>query len=220
VLGAGVAVLVAAAVAGAAWLVGWSDLMALEAVRVEGATGSLADEVSAAADAPVGTPLVRIDTDAVGSRVGALAEIADVSVGRSWPRSLVVTVTPRVAAAAVPDDGSWWSVDGSGVLFELVDERPEGLPVLSAPVDEDAAVVRAAGVTVLTGLPPAVGDLVETVTAESEADVRLELADGATVLWGGAQDVERKAQVLIALIAQQVADVYDLSAPERPAVRR
>ncbi|HEX6577890.1 MAG TPA: FtsQ-type POTRA domain-containing protein [Jiangellaceae bacterium] len=206
-----------AAVAGVVWLVGWSEVMALETVRVEGVDGELAGVVEQVADAPLGDPLVRVDTDAVAARVRDLPELASVSVARSWPRTVVISVTPRVAAAAITDADTWWLVDASGVLFGAAAEQPADLPVLEAPVDAAAGATRAAGVAVLDGLPANLRDLVEAVSAESEADVRIELVDGATVLWGRPELADRKAEVLLALLDQE-ASIYDVSAPERPAI--
>jgi cell division protein FtsQ len=211
------AILVVAAVGAVVWLLGWSDVTRLQTVRVEGADGSLAEQVAATADAPVGEQLIRIDTDAVAARVSELPELASVSVHRSWPHTLVLSVSQRVPVAAVEYDGSWWLVDISGVLFRPADDRLAELPVLEAPADADAAATRAAGVAVVTGLPGQVRDLVETVSAHSPADVRLTLSTGATVNWGGPSETAEKAEVLLALLAED-ASGYDVSAPSRPAI--
>lgn len=212
------ALLAVGAVGAATWLVGWSDVTALDEVRVDGVDGELAETVSATADPPYGTPLIRVDTAAMEAAVAELPEVAEVSVHRSWPTAVTVVVTPRVAAAVIEADGSWWQVDDTGVLFGRGTDRPDGLPVLDAPVDADAAPARAAGVAVLTGLPPALRDLVEAVAAPTEASVELTLDGGATVLWGTADQPERKAEVLLALLAEE-ASHYDVSAPSNPAVR-
>ncbi|HEX2362825.1 MAG TPA: FtsQ-type POTRA domain-containing protein [Jiangellaceae bacterium] len=218
----GVVACLAIAAAGAViWLVGWSDVTRLETVRVEGADGLLAEQVLATAEAPIGGQLIRVDTDAVAGRLRELPELASVSVHRSWPRALVLSVDARVPAAAISDDGSWWLVDASGVLFGHTDDRPANLPVLTASAESDAEATRAAGVAVLTGLPGQLRELVEQVTAHSTADVRLELSTGATVLWGGPADGADKAAVLLTLLATpetEDATSYDVSAPSRPAI--
>jgi cell division protein FtsQ len=211
------AALAVAAAAGATWLVGWSNVTALRMVHVEGAGAELAARVEQVADAPLGEPLIRVDTDAMAARVRDLPEVASVSVARSWPRAVVVSVTRRIAAATIAAGDAWWMVDRSGVLFGKATEQPENLPVLEAPADADTTAVRAAGVSVLRGLPADLSDRVGAVSAESEADVRLELAGGATVRWGGPERSGRKAEVLRALLDQE-ASIYDVSAPERPAV--
>lgn len=207
-----------------AWLVGWSSVFSVKSVTVEGVPSSLSDGVLSLADAPLGAPLARVDTGAMAERVAELPEAASVDVHRSWPTTLTIEVTPREPVAAVSADGSWWSVDDTGALFGASDSRPDGLPVLTAPGGDDASdvdeAVRAAGVTVLTGLPPSLYELVDTVEARSEADIRLGLTDGATVRWGTADDLDRKAEVLLALIAgqEEPPSAYDVTAPDHPAV--
>lgn len=205
---------------GVAWLVGWSNVLAVKDVDVAGVDDDLASDVLDAAAAPVGTPLVRADTAAVASRVGGLPEVSDVEVSRSWPSTLSIDVTPRTARAAVESDDRWYGVDESGVLFGEVPERPESLPVLEAPSSDDGREVRAAGVTVLAELPTDVLDRVESVEADSEADIRLVLNHDVTVELGSADDIGRKAEVLVALMeAQEEApSAYDVSAPNKPAV--
>ena len=210
--------LVAAAVIGAAaWLLGWSDATTLEAVRVEGADDELADHIAATAEAPVGEQLIWVDTDAIAARVGELPDLASVSVQRSWPHTLVVSVQQRVAAAAIRNGGSWWLVDRSGVQFGRADDKPPDLPVLDAPAGDDDDATRAAGVGVLTALPGELLKLVKTVSAHSAADVRITLSTGADVRWGGPRDSAEKAEVLLSLLGED-ATTYDVSAPSRPAI--
>ena len=212
------AVLAVAAFGGAVWLVGWSDVTKLETVRVEGVDGPLADQVLAEAAAPVGSPLLRVDTTALAGRVAELPEISSVSVERSWPQTIVVAVTPRVAAAAIDEGDIWWLVDETGILFGRTNDQPGDLPVLDAPATDAAEATRAVGVAVLRGLPVDLRELVATVSARSEADVQLGLVSGATVLWGDSTEGDRKAEVLLALLGEE-ATTYDVSAPERPALK-
>ncbi|WP_239001071.1 cell division protein FtsQ/DivIB [Jiangella asiatica] len=211
------------------WLVGWSSVLAVKSVTVSGVSSSLSEEVLELADAPIGTPLARVDTGEIAERVAALPEAADVEVGRSWPTTLTIEVTPREPVATISSGDAWYCVDETGALFSESSSRPEGLPVLTAPVsdpgeseDDLDAAVRAAGVAVLTGMPSSLLELVDTIEARSEADIRLVLADGATVRWGTADDIDRKADVLLALIAGQDPEEppsgYDVSAPGNPAV--
>jgi cell division protein FtsQ len=218
---AGFAGVVAVGAAGAlVWLIGWSDVLALEEVHVTGADASVETDVLAAAAPPMGEPLVRIDTAAIADAVRGLPEVAEVSVTRSWPRALTISVEPRSPAAVVSDGSSWWQVDSEGVLFGNGTEQPAGLPVLAAPTGDtvDEVAARAAGVAVLTGLPGELAELVVTVTAETEASVELTLDGGATVRWGTADQMENKSDVLLALLAQE-ATHYDVSAPAKPAIR-
>lgn len=208
------------ATGGAVWLVGWSDVTALEEVRVTGADGRLRDAVAAAVPAPAGTPLIRVDTERMAAAAEDVPAVEAATARRSWPGAVVIDVTPRTPAAAVTDGSAWWRVDGEGVLFGESGQRPEQLPVLDAPTDADAAGARAAGVAVLTGLPDGLRGSVTEVAAPTAASIELSLDGGATVVWGTADRTARKAEVLRALLdTSEPASAYDVSAPSSPAIR-
>jgi cell division protein FtsQ len=211
------AVVAAAAVGAGLWAIGWSDLLVLEDVRVEGAPEPLAVDVATAAAAPVGTPLARVDTGAMAGRVALVPAVAEVDVDRVWPSTLVVRVAPRVPLASLSTADGDRAVDRTGTVFPPV-QPVDGLPRLEAPEDGGASPARAAAVGVLSALPAELAARVATVRATSDVDVELVLDDGSSVRWGGPGRTDRKAEVLTALLAQQ-ASAYDVSAPERPTVR-
>jgi cell division protein FtsQ len=216
-----VAILLAGVAGGVAWLLGWSSVLAVDDVTVRGVGEDLRTDVVEIAEVPMGVPLLRVDTDGVAARVRELPEVGDVSIRRSWPNTLTIDITPREAAAVVRDGRSWWSVDESGVLFARADKPPDGVPVLVAPTDEAATLARVTGVAVVTDLPPELDDLVESVEAESPANVRLVLNDGTIVVWGTADRSTDKTRALLTLMelhAEDPPSMYDVSAPDTPAV--
>lgn len=209
-------------VGGLIWLVAFSSVLAVQTVRVTGVDEPLAHRVEAVADVPVGDPLVQVDTSSIAERVRDIPEVGGVGVHRSWPSSLTISVTPRVAVAVVPSGSSWLRVDASGVLFGESRKRPKGLPVLEAPTRDDdrAQSARAAGATVAASLPDKLSRQIDKVTAESIADVRLELSDGPSVVWGASERNSYKADVLLALMKKRddPPSEYDVSAPDHPTV--
>jgi cell division protein FtsQ len=216
------ATVVVAGIGVVGWLVGWSEVTALEHVNVEGADEPVAGAVREAVQAPVGTPLIRIDLDTIADRVRDVPDVADVSVRRSWLRSLVIDVTLREPAAVLDVDGMWSLVDVEGHVFGELADRPDDLLAIDAPADPDAPsmAVRAAGIAVIGDLPEDLRELVDVVTAPSEASVELRLDDGRTVLWGTADNGVRKAEVLRILLDEADGTRYDVSAPDFPAVTR
>lgn len=213
------AVVVAAGlVAGLAWLLGYSDLLAVRDARVEGVAGPLAEQVEAAAAVPIGVPLARVDTAAVAQRAESVADVASVTVSRGWPQTLVLRVTPRVGLATMASEGEWRLVDADGVVFASLPLPADDLPILEAPEGEDGLDRRVAGVSVATVLPPDVLRSVERIEASSPGGVRLLLRDGRVVVWGTAEDAERKAEVLTVLLGTP-ATAYDVSVPDRPTLR-
>jgi cell division protein FtsQ len=72
---------------------------------------------------------------------------------------------------------------------------------------------------VVRSLPADVRAQLTRVTAATADDVRLELAGGASVVWGSAEDSALKATVLARLVGAAPPDsvaLYDVSAPTSP----
>jgi cell division protein FtsQ len=207
-IGRGLLLLVPLVAAG--WVLLASGWLAVDRVEVTGTSRLPASQVVAAAEVPVGTPLARIDTDAVEGRVARLAPVADVVVARDWPGTLVVTVTERTAAAGVRVKGGIRLVDASGVPFATETELPAGLATLDVgdPGPSDAAT-RAA-LDVLTALPDELRRQVSSVQAPSPQAVSLELVDDRSVVWGGAGGTPTKAAAVLALLGRP-GSVFDVS---------
>lgn len=212
--------LVLGMVGGVIWLVGYSNVLSVNDVRVAGADGKLADHVLEVVDAPLGEPLARVDTGEVADRVDDIHEVSAVEVKRSWPRALTIEVTQREPVAAVPDDSSWWQIDAEGVLFGETSKRPKGLPVVEVSADADDQSERAMGAAVIGSLPASVVKRVDLARVESVADVQLDLKNGSTVVWGTNERADDKAAVLQALLKDHKGDevTYNVSAPDNPAV--
>ncbi|MGY1737760.1 cell division protein FtsQ/DivIB [Geodermatophilus sp. SYSU D00684] len=213
-------------VAAAGWAVWASPLLAVRSVRVDGATTLTAEQVRTAAGVAEGTPLLRVDVDAAAARVARLPQVADVTVTRGWPRSVVVTVVERRPVAVVEQAGTRSLVDRDGVLFDTVTgEAPDGVVPLevAAPGPDDPATRAALGA--LVSLPVDVRAQVTGARATTGEDVTLTLADGTTVVWGGADDAADKAAALVALLAQvasgglEPATTIDVSSPRAVVLR-
>jgi len=215
-----VALLVVVSLAGLGYLLFFSPVLAVKSVDVEGAKTVSADQVRAAAQVPSGQPMLRVDTDAIRDRVAAMPGVATVEVSRSWPTTLDIAVTERTAIAffdSGPGGDGVHLVDPTGVVFKTVKVRPVGLPELKLPkVSVDDPVTRA--VTAVLGvLPEQLLKQVKTTAAATPASVEFTLENGKTVRWGNAENTDRKAKVLAALLTQQ-GSVYDVSAPELPTI--
>ncbi|MGY1779421.1 cell division protein FtsQ/DivIB [Geodermatophilus sp. SYSU D01036] len=213
-------------VAAAGWAVWASPLLAVRSVRVDGATTLTAGQVRTAAGVAEGTPLLRVDVEAAAARVARLPQVADVTVTRGWPRSVVVTVVERRPVAVVEQAGTRSLVDRDGVLFDTVTgEAPDGVVPLevAAPGPDDPATRAALGA--LVSLPADVRAQVTGARATTGEDVTLTLADGTTVVWGGADDAGDKAAALVALLAQvasgrlEPATTIDVSSPRAVVLR-
>ncbi|GAA1732992.1 hypothetical protein GCM10009809_30540 [Isoptericola hypogeus] len=196
----------------------WSPVLALDGdeVVVTGA-GSTVDpdavrDVVAAVD---GTPLPRLDTVALRQQILGLHGVKDVSLNRSWPHGLRVSLTARVPVAAVPDGGGYAVLDSEGVRLGSGSSVPSGLPEVAVPLD-DALALQAA-LHVLAALPPRLEAKVEQVSAETQDAVETVLDDGTTVRWGSSADMPLKVEVVRTLRKLDGSSTtIDVSSPELP----
>jgi len=212
------ALLVAILVGVLAWAVLVSSLAGVRRVQVAGDTGLPAGAVAAAAAVRPGTPLARVDLDAVHERVAALPRVAAVEVDRRWPSTVEVRVRQRIAVAAVRTRAGAVLVDRTGFAFASEPTMPATLPELVVARHEPGDPRTRAALDVLVALPAGLRAQVRQVEVPSRSAVSLRLAGGKTVVWGHADDSERKARVLAALI-RQPGSRYDVSSPPVVTVR-
>jgi cell division protein FtsQ len=210
------ALALAAIVAGAAWVLLGSRLLAVRSVVVTGTRLVPQSEVLAVADIELGTPMIRVNTAQVAARVETIQQVQSAQVTRSWPDRVLITVRERTPALAVPAPGGGFDlVDPDGVIVQWAARRPPRLPVYlttaavsSLRGDPDAEAAAA----VLGELPARLRASVISVTAPSPDQVTLQLAHGVTVLWGGTDHAQAKAEEL-GLLMPSHASYYDVSAP-------
>jgi cell division protein FtsQ len=203
---------------GIGWVIYGTTAFVAEHTSVTGEKTVSAAEILQAAAVPTDVPLAQLDTAAIARRVRALPPIADARASRSWPNSLTITVRERRAVAVVTRLGTMSLVDGDGIMFRAVSTRPAELPeiAVSHPSADDPAT-RAA-LSVAQSLPADLRAKLTRITAETAEQVTLELANGRTVVWGGAEDNARKATVTTALLARPGKRI-DVSDPEIVTVR-
>ena len=212
---AGVVVVLALAV----WLVGFSSVLAVRTVTVSGlADPGEQQAVVAAAQVPVGVPLARVDTGGAVERVAQIPTIASVSVSRSWPSTVVVSVQRKVAVLAVKNpQGQLQVVDATGVPFETVTALPPGVAQVNAATDAPDPEGIKAAISVLQLLPAEQRAQVSGVTVTSADLVTFQLGT-VNVVWGGVADGPKKLAVLQALLSTKPG-VVDVSAPDTPITR-
>jgi cell division protein FtsQ len=212
-------VLCAATVVLLAWVVGWSTWLGVDDIEVKGVTGPEAEAVARLVQVPVGTPLARVDTEAVGARVRERVTVAEVSVRRSWPGTLTVEVVPRSAALVVRNpQGRLEVVDAEGVTFGTVRAVPHGVPVVTATGAKGTtkeALLSSLGL--LDALPTDLAGKVSGIKVSSANLITFTLGS-STVVWGGGEDSARKVAILTALLRTK-AKVIDVSAPDTPVTR-
>ena len=193
----------------AVWLVWFSSVLAVKDVKVTGVDEALQEQVIAAAPVPMGEPIAKVDTAAIGSAVqGALPWIASVDVRRGYPNDIVIAVTPRVAVA---QSTGGQAIDADGIAYQ----SPTALPKKLLTIDGSDPDALGTAVRIYRQLPPEISQKIASLTAKSRDDVTFTLGSGAVVRWGNDEKAEQKIAVLTALLPRR-ARMYDVSAPELP----
>ncbi|MFJ8633498.1 cell division protein FtsQ/DivIB [Streptomyces sp. NPDC093568] len=216
--------------AGSVWALYGSQWLRVERVSVAGTRVLTTEQVLEAAEAPVGAPLISVDTAAIETRLRRkLPRIDEVDVVRSWPHGIGLKVIERTPVLVVQNGGKFIEVDDEGVRFATVSAAPKGVPALELTVSRSssaAASLRRFGETRLAreavrvagALPAAVARDTQVVKVRSYDDISLVLAGGTTVAWGSGENGAAKARALTALMkASPDARHFDVSVPTAPA---
>lgn len=204
----------------------WSPVFVVEQVVVTGVDGDIADQASDNAALPLGRPLARVDTEAVGARVEQDLRIASAKISRAWPDTVTIEVALREPALLIDQDGAraLQVADASGVIFTQSPQRLEGVPVISAPRGEIAAESLSGVGLMLAALPPELAEQVSWVRLTADGDLRFRMGS-VSVEWGRPDQEQMKAQVVQAFLAQEQIDpdsertvVLDIAIPQTPVV--
>ncbi|HEU0286362.1 MAG TPA: FtsQ-type POTRA domain-containing protein [Nocardioidaceae bacterium] len=202
------------------WVVYASSWLGVKSVDVDGTSYLTPREVERVADVPIGTPLARLDLNAVEDRVAELPAVASVDVERDWPDGVHIVIQERTAIAVVKQDHKLHGMDADGVLYRTYRHRPDRLPLVRAGQLDDKgsadALHEVAGV--IASLDRHIARKVDHVEVASMDAIELVLSNGKQVQWGSAAQSDLKARVLAALLKVN-ASVYDVSVPEQPTTR-
>lgn len=218
-----VALVLVLAVGGSTYAVWFSSWLTVEGVQVEGNQELTRTQVLKAAGVPLEDPLATVDLDAIEIRVRSLGTVRSAAVSRVWPHDVRIEIEERTPVAVIQVGDQLRSLDGDGVIFGSLQRDPGDLPRVQSVVGSDGeggvsstssdALREAAQVA--DSLEPAFLATVDYLQVETVDRITLALRDGRLVRWGSAEESDRKAEVLVALLGQQ-AQVYDVSVPGSP----
>ena len=197
----------------------FSPVLVARSVSVEGVPRSAVAEIMRRAAVPIGTPMVRVDTTAIADRVITTATLAEVSVGLSWPSTIVIMASPRVPVLAVKNpQGQVQVVDSQGVAYATVSVVPKGVPLIDTVESPSSMESMRAAMAVLRALSTAQRGQVTNVTVLGPNMVTFKMG-AVTVVWGGASEPQLKVKVMTVLLRQQGVGTIDVSAPRTPVIR-
>jgi cell division protein FtsQ len=179
----------------------------------------------AAADIAQGTPLARVNTSQVAEFVQReVPAVSSVTVQRRWPHSIVIKATPRTVAANVTVDGLVRWADQTGFVFGAVNQPRKAAPsiIVRPRFGTDTSARQRAiaeALVVARALPAPVKEKLARIEFRSQDDIVIATTSGRTIRWGSADDSDRKAVVLAALLGRK-AKVYDVRTPDLPTTKK
>lgn len=204
---------VVAAVAALTFAVTRSPVLDVDHVQVRGALHTSADTIQRASGIRRHAPMTDVDLDRARRGVLALPWVRTVSVTRSWPATVKIVVTERVAVAAIAAGNAGFSlVDADGRVLESSPTMPVGyvllanIPTPGAPgtnVDSSAADA----LDVARSMSSSLRSKVSTVVPEADG-VTLRLIAGGVIRLGGASDLEPKLRAADTVLSE--ADMTDV----------
>jgi cell division protein FtsQ len=217
--------IVALLVAAAAYGVLRSPLLAVRRPRVSGAVQTPPQDVLRAAGLTGHPLMISLQLGRMAAAIDRLPWIATARVRRSWPDTVIVTVTERAPVAVV---GGMF-VDASGRVLSAAPGfapylavRPDtgaSAPAPPAPGGTVAAVYRP-GVQVVTTLPPDLRGRIGAVLVRPDGTVRLSLRNGESVLLGDTSALPEKFEAVLTLVerVRSGTATIDVTVPSAPVL--
>lgn len=201
------------------YLVFFSSVFGVRTVKVAGLHTLTAKQVTNAAGISHGSPLIRLDTAAVQRRVERLPDVASVTVNRSFPSTVTITVVERVPVGMVKVAGGYVLVDKSGDQYRTVPARPAGLPLFVVPPGTSSKTTGGAVATVAVALGATLRRSISSIQALDPQAITLLLNNSTVVAWGSPTQNDLKARVLTALLARHGGQQIDVTDPAAPFTR-
>jgi cell division septal protein FtsQ len=211
-----------------------TSMFALQTVRVEGATPSLAAEVRQELGRYAGRSLVGLDAATVEQRVAALPAVRSASVDRAFPHTLTVRVVPELPVAVVRRGPDSFLVSARGrIIAPVARGTHRELARIWLPTTTDiqpgsflggpdgGLAARSLAAFVGSGFPGRV-----TFVRALNGQITLGLRGGLEILLGPPVDLRLKIAIahgIVPSLARPSAggpDYLDLAVPERPVAGR
>lgn len=214
-----VALLLVAMIGTIAWAIGWSNLLDAQKVEVVGLTTLAPEQVTSRARVPLGTPLVRLDVDAVRERTEQVPQIKSAKVSRRFPHTIRIEVVERVPVLALLQEQQILLVDETGKGYTEVPQAPAGLRTATlASASHADDLMRRDLVALAQGLT---GPLAEgNIRVETRDAILVLLPSGVTVFLGSVEQLDLKLNVASKLLAAAPdKKTIDVSSPSHPVVK-
>jgi cell division septal protein FtsQ len=211
-----------------------TSMFAVGAIRIEGATPTVAADVRRELQRYEGKSLVTVDATAVGQHVDGLPSVRASVVDRSFPHTLRIRVVPEVPVAVLRRGADSFLVSARGrVIAPVALGTHHPLPRIWLPprteLDLGSLLGGEAGGLAARSLAAFVGSGLTTRITFVRAlngQITLGLRGGLEIRLGEPVDLRLKIAIAhgilprLALPAQGGPDYLDIAVPERPVAGR
>ena len=226
-----------------------SSLFAVENVTVSGVEHLTTDDMTAMANVPANTTLLRVDAAGIRERLLKNAWVADAEVKRIFPNTLELAVTERTIAAvvAVPTEDAKsvkrWAIASDHMwLMPIPDQDSEAGKRTNPKVYEDAASVLSItdvpygtaadigayctddnvnnALDIVSGMTTDLSGRVTKVSATDAEGTTLTLDNNVEIAFGKAEDIRDKERVVLKIMEDNPTVVYiNVRVVDRPTWR-
>lgn len=220
---------VAVTIVGGAVALYRSQLFEIRSIEVIGAERLTPAAVRARAAVPDGATLLRFPARDIKERLLSYAWIEDAQVTRSFPDALRIRIVEREPVAVVDTGDKFWVVDTTGVVLgEQSLEETTTLPIvrdipglgLKAGTSADSEVL-ANSLKILAGIGPELRQKIRALSAPSIDETMLLTTDSVEIIFGKAEEVEKKELIILRILREQSGSVVtiDVRSTDRPISR-
>lgn len=210
-----------------AYLLGWSSLLSVRMIEIEGTSRIREIQNHVTADnshLAIGSPLARVDVHAVQRQIESLDWVDSEKIGRDWMHGRInIQIVERIPIAQFVDSsGELQVIDKTGIVF-----RGNGktqYPVITFSSYNPDVLQSAAHF--IQNLPSDLLNNMDALALRSPEFIQSKhknLGNGELILrWGNTDEMSVKTKVLRALLAlpeNAKAKLIDLSSPLSPIVK-
>lgn len=180
----------------------------VKTIAVEGNGHLSQEQVAEASGLVVGENLLRVDARAAASGVAGLPWVKEVTVARSFPSTVHVSLTEREAVAYSDQPDGPHLIDATGNEF-VIDLPPEGAVRLVG--GESGSVNWQHAIEIAAAIPDELRAQAEEIETADPYNFVIRMKDGRRIIWGASEDNADKARAMATVLKMHEAK------PEDPA---
>ena len=205
-----------------------SEMLDVDRLEVSGAVRTSPEEIIAASDLPMGSPLIGLDLAGARARIAGLPWVKDVYSTKSWGGVVRFTITERSPLAALATPSGWALVEENGRVLAMERELPgapvpiTGLNIAQAAPGDWLEPTQRDALTVAAELYEPVRGAVRSIQVGPEGYV-LDLHNAGRVLLGNAEEMAAKVLAVHTFIDRvnlRCMDTLDVRSPGTPVLTR